>query len=60
MKLKIDDSLYDKLKEAAETQGYSSADEFVIHILEQAVAGLDEDMSEEEVKKYLKGLGYLK
>ena len=58
-KIKLDRALYEKLKKAAEVKGYSSVDEFIVHVLE-TVAGNDaDDVSEEEVKKRLKGLGYL-
>jgi hypothetical protein len=44
--------------------GYSSPDEFVIHVLEREVAailgsGAESDDAEEEVRKRLKGLGYI-
>lgn len=58
-KIKIDNGLYEKLKEVAKARGYSSAEEFAVHVLEQAVAGSEEDVSEEEVKKRLQGLGYI-
>ena len=58
-KIKIDNGLYEKLKEVAKARGYSSAEEFAVHVLEQAVAGSEEEVSEEEVKKRLQGLGYV-
>ena len=58
-KIRIDGSLYDKLCKAADAGGYSSAEEFAIHVLEQAVGELDESLSEEEVKRRLQGLGYV-
>ena len=59
-KIRVSKTLYRQLRETAEAKGYSSAEEFALHVLEQAVAGAEESLSEEEVKKYLKGLGYLK
>lgn len=59
VKVKIDKDLFDKVKKLAEMSGYSSADEFVAHCLEKEVAKLEEADSEEEIKKKLKGLGYL-
>ena len=59
-KIKISKILYEKLRTTAEEKGYSSPEEFALHILEQAVADTDEALSEKEVKKYLQGLGYLK
>jgi len=58
-KVRIDKQLYEKLKKCSETLGYSSVDEFIVHILEKAVAESEEAASEEEVKKRLQGLGYL-
>ena len=58
-KLKLDTPLYDKLTTAAQAAGYSSTDEFILHILEKTVEGMTDSESEEEVRKRLKGLGYL-
>lgn len=65
-KIKISQSLYEKLKKAAETAGCSSLDEFAERALEReadkilARAGKNE-LSKEEVEDIankLKGLGY--
>ena len=58
-KIKVDGALYEKLKVAADEKGYSSVDEFIVHLLETAVADDADDESEEEVKKRLQGLGYI-
>lgn len=58
-KIKIDKDLFNKVKAYAETAGYSSPEEFVRHCLEKEIGKLDEAESEEEVKKKLKGLGYI-
>lgn len=58
-KIKIDKELYRKVKMFAEMAGYSSVDEFVAHALEKEVAQLEDADSEEEIKKKLKGLGYI-
>jgi hypothetical protein len=58
-KIKIDKSLYTKIKKYAEICGYSSADEFITHCLEKEIAKIEETDSEEEIKKKLKGLGYI-
>jgi hypothetical protein len=58
-KIKLDRDLYDRLKQCAETAGYSSAEEFIRHTLEKAAAAVEEGDSEEEVKKRLQGLGYI-
>jgi hypothetical protein len=56
-KIKIDDALWDRVKEAATAAGYSSPEEFLVHALEQALKADAAD--EEEVRKRLQGLGYI-
>lgn len=58
-KIKIDKGLLDKVKKFAELAGYSSAEEFVAHCLEKELAKFEGADSEEEIKKRLKGLGYI-
>jgi metal-responsive CopG/Arc/MetJ family transcriptional regulator len=58
-KVKLDKELLEKIKKFAALAGYSSPQEFITHCLEREVAKLEESDSEEEVKKKLKGLGYI-
>lgn len=58
-KIKIDKDLLEKIKKYAEISGYSSPEEFITHCLEKEIAKLEESDSEEEIKKKLKGLGYI-
>ncbi len=62
-KLKIEDDLLEKLKKCSETAGYASVDEFIIHALEKEVTAIlgaeSTSASEEEIKKRLRGLGYI-
>jgi len=58
-KVKLDKDLMDKVKKYAELAGYSSTEEFVTHCLEKEISKLEESESEEEIKKKLKGLGYI-
>ncbi len=58
-KVKLEKDLYERLQRCAEKAGYSSAEEFIRHTLEQAAAALETADTEEEVKKRLQGLGYL-
>ena len=59
-KIKIDKELFGRLKKVAEIAGYSSVDEFIIHVLEREVSKIDGDTSsDEEIKKKLEGLGYI-
>ena len=58
-RIKVDRVLYERLKKTAELAGYTSVDEFVTHVLEKELAKIDGSDSEEEIKKKLKGLGYI-
>jgi hypothetical protein len=58
-KVKIDRGLYETLTKASQIAGYSSTDEFIIHILEKAAAEVQQAQSEDEVRKRLQGLGYI-
>jgi len=58
-KIKLDKDLYERVKKFAEIAGYSSVDEFVIHALEKELAQLEGADDDEEIKKRLKGLGYI-
>ncbi len=58
-KIKIDKDLLGKVRKYAEMSGYSSVEEFVTHCLEKEIAKIEEADSEEEIKKKLKGLGYI-
>ncbi len=58
-KIKLDKDLFDKVKKYAGLAGYSSPEEFVVHCLEKEIEKLEESDSEDEVKKKLKGLGYI-
>lgn len=57
--IKVDKHLLTKIKRYADLAGYSSVEEFITHVLEKEIAKLEESDSEEEIKKKLKGLGYL-
>ncbi len=58
-KVKLPKDLWRKIRRYAEVAGYSSAEEFVTHALEKEIAELEEADSDEEVKKKLRGLGYI-
>ncbi len=57
--MKLDKDLMKKVKKFSEISGYSSPEEFITHCLEKEIAKLEESDSEEEIKKKLKGLGYI-
>ena len=58
-KIKIENDLYDRVKKMSETAGYSSPDEFIVHVLEKELSMLESVGSDEKVTDRLKGLGYL-
>jgi metal-responsive CopG/Arc/MetJ family transcriptional regulator len=58
-KIKLDKDLMEKVKKFSEMSGYSSPEEFITHCLEKEIAKLEKSDSEEEIKKKLKGLGYI-
>ena len=63
-RVKIEDGLYARVRKCAELAGYSSADEFIQHVLEKEITrilGSDSGGGDtpEEVKKRLQGLGYI-
>lgn len=57
--VKLDKALVTRAKRYADLAGYSSVEEFISHVLERELAKLDGSDSEEEIKKKLKGLGYI-
>jgi hypothetical protein len=58
-RIKLDPALLERAKRSAERAGYASVDEFIAHIVERAVSELESAPDEEELKRRLKGLGYL-
>jgi metal-responsive CopG/Arc/MetJ family transcriptional regulator len=58
-KVKLEKDLLDRVKKFSELAGYTSPEEFITHCLEKELSKLEESDSEEEVKKKLKGLGYI-
>jgi hypothetical protein len=59
VKVKLDRDLVDKLRKVADVAGYATVDEFITHVLEKELAKLEGSDSEEDIKKKLKGLGYI-
>ena len=57
--IKIDSDLWKRVEEYAKKAGYSSAEEFVEHLLEKELSRAERQSSREEVERRLKGLGYL-
>jgi metal-responsive CopG/Arc/MetJ family transcriptional regulator len=57
--VKLDKTLLAKVKRYSDLAGYSSVEEFITHALEKEIAHLETADSEEDIKKKLKGLGYI-
>ncbi len=58
-RIKLDRELVAKLRRYARLAGYSSVEEFVTHALEREIAKIEDADSEDEIKKRLRGLGYI-
>ena len=58
-KIKLDSHLYDRVKKIADIAGYSSPEEFVIHIIERELSQLESAESDEKIEERLRGLGYI-
>jgi hypothetical protein len=58
-RIRVPRELYGRLESLAVRKGYASVEEFILHLLEQGAAEVQAPVAEEEVRKRLKGLGYL-
>ena len=58
-RVKLDQALYDRIKEVALKAGYAKPEEFIVHIIEKELSVLETAESDEEVTERLRGLGYL-
>lgn len=58
-RIKLDKGLMAKVERYAKVAGYSSPEEFVTHALEKELQKLEGADSEEEIRKRLRGLGYI-
>ena len=59
VKIKIDKALYDRLMRIATSGGYSSTNEFIVHVLEREAAKFDEADDDADIENRLRGLGYI-
>jgi len=57
--IKIDKRLYEQLAAVAQQRGYSTAEELILHVLEQTVVHTDERLDDQRAEQQLRGLGYL-
>ena len=58
-KVRLRKDLLERVRKYAKIAGYSSAEEFIEHALEKQLRILEDTDSEEEIRKRLKGLGYI-
>ncbi|MCK4504122.1 MAG: hypothetical protein KAW14_00780 [Candidatus Aegiribacteria sp.] len=61
LKLKLDSETIERIRKVSEVGGYSSPEEFVIHIIERELDALDpgSSESEEDIRRKMEGLGYI-
>lgn len=59
-KISLDPQLVDRAKQAAQTAGYSSVEEFIAHCVENELKRMKVESAESQVANQLRGLGYLK
>ena len=57
--VKLEQTLLSKAKRYARIAGYSSVEEFIGHALEKELAKLEDAHTEDEIRRRLKGLGYI-
>jgi metal-responsive CopG/Arc/MetJ family transcriptional regulator len=57
--LKLNSDLWQRVEQHAQKAGYSSPEEFVEHLLEKELAKDEDEASQQEIERRLKGLGYL-
>ncbi len=58
-KIKLDKTLMERVRKYSQIVGYSSPEELITHALEKELAKLEDADSEEEIRKRLRGLGYI-
>jgi metal-responsive CopG/Arc/MetJ family transcriptional regulator len=57
--VRIDKLLYDELSKVAQQKGYSTTEELIRHVLEQAARQSDDRLDDQRAEQQLRGLGYL-
>jgi len=57
--IKLNKDLWARVKRCSDAAGYSSAEEFIEHILEKELSKIEETASDEEIVRKLQGLGYI-
>ena len=57
--IKLEKALFERVKRCSEAGGYSSAQEFVEHVLDKELSQIEDGATDEEIMQKLQGLGYL-
>lgn len=58
-KIEIDQTLWARVQEHVASAGYSSAEEFLQHLIEKELAKSAEPESNEAVARKIRGIGYI-
>ena len=58
-KIKLESELYDRVKKVAQSAGYASPQEFIVHMIEKELQVLEKPEENEDITERLRGLGYL-
>ena len=59
-KVKINKDVLERYKKCAEIAGYGSVEEFIEHVIEKELKGIeDSGTSDDAITESLKGLGYI-
>ena len=53
------EGFYKRMKDAADSAGYSSLEEFLNHIIEKELEKLESNQDDDKVADQLRGLGYI-
>ena len=61
LKLKLDSATIERIRKVSEVGGYSSPEEFLMHVIERELDSLDpwQGESEKDTRKKMEGLGYI-
>ncbi len=61
LKLKFDNATIERIRKVSEVGGYSSPEEFLMHVIERELDLLDSNLceSEEDIRRKMEGLGYI-
>ena len=61
LKLRFDNATVERIRKISEAGGYSSPEEFLMHVIERELDLLESDQgeSEEDIRRKMEGLGYI-